>query len=158
MVKLPTLPSFNLSYKTRDQINLLSSRINGRNESISKNQAATILKQAIITSLKQICISEQLKFIQRCVSNNLSTKRIQSSTNALDLRPRQRHMLQQTLMRNIRSKLFKDKSGKERNVRVTLKPSPCYTSMRFDYSMLHWTRRNLTVDTAQYNTPNGSSG
>ena len=108
------LPCYGLCFSTRETISQLSNQI-------GNNQAVEILKQAIITSLKQIRISEQLKFMRQCVKKNLSTQRIESSTANLGLRSCQRRKLEMTMLKNTVRQLHKDKSGREREKRECYK-------------------------------------
>ena len=73
----------------------------------SFNQARKILKHGVITSLQRIRTIEQLRFIQTCIQQRLTTKRISSSTEHLELKDRQRSKLESIIIKNIRNNLCK---------------------------------------------------
>ena len=87
------LPKYNLAYNTRDLINSLAKKTSDQKHDVSFNQAKKVLKHGVITSLKRIRTAEQLRFIQTLIQQKLTTKRISSSTEHLELKDQQKRKL-----------------------------------------------------------------
>ena len=106
------LPKYNLCYNTRDLIKSLAENANDRND-VSFNQTRKILKHGVITSLKRIRTIEQLRFTQTCIQQRLTTNRISSSTEHLELKDRQRSKLESIIIKNVRNNLYKELNQRE---------------------------------------------
>ena len=63
--------------------------------------------------MKRIRTFEQLRFIQACIKQKLTTKRVSSSAENLELKNRQLCKLESTITTNIRNNLYKELSQRE---------------------------------------------
>ena len=115
------LPKYNLSYNTRDLIHSLAKSTCERKYEVSFSQARKVLKHGIITSLRRIRTIEQLRFIQACIKQKLTTKRISSSVENLELKSRQRSKVESIITKNIRNNLYKELSQREIQKSIAIK-------------------------------------
>ena len=101
------LPKINYGYITRNTIRNISSNIPPR-FIVSHHQAFSILKHFILSSIRRLRIAKQLTFISECIQEEIYTNKIGVQVQALHLREHQRIKLQEVMMKNIRTDLYKE--------------------------------------------------
>ena len=69
------LPRYNFSYITRDKVTFLTTMVKEEIH-MDADQAKSVLKHSIITTLKRLRTFYQLRFIQTCIQDQLVTNKI----------------------------------------------------------------------------------
>jgi len=118
-----------LHYTTLRVLKTISNEIIiSHSNDISFSQAFTTLKNTVIFNIKRTKIFEQIKFIKQCVHQKLYTTRITAQANRLEISKTQKENLKAIITKNIRTKLFTELAGINKQVSAATRQASMFTT------------------------------